>query len=64
MSDTEKTNVNKPLFVNAGACLGCGYCEAVCPTGAIRVDGYAKIDAARCIGCASCAGRCPTGAIN
>ena len=59
----ESAPVRKPT-VNSGACMGCGYCERVCPTGAIRVQEVASIDKAICIGCYSCAGRCPMGAID
>ena len=52
------------MHVNAGACMACGYCEDVCPTGAIRVIDVAHIDEAVCIGCGCCAGRCPMGAID
>jgi len=44
-------------------CVGCGYCESMCPTGAIRVNGAAEINQHICIGCTGCAGRCPMGAI-
>lgn len=60
----DETNARQPMVVNAGACMGCGYCESVCPTGAIRVIDVAHIDPAVCIGCGCCAGRCPMGAID
>ncbi len=62
MADEQKPK--RKMLVNPGACMGCGYCEDVCPTGAIHVSDYARIDEARCIGCGCCAGRCPMGAID
>ncbi|MDO4438020.1 MAG: 4Fe-4S binding protein [Eubacteriales bacterium] len=46
------------------ACVMCGSCADVCPTGAISEgDGQYVIDADVCVDCGSCAGQCPTGAI-
>ncbi len=40
-------------------CLGCGACQAVCPTGAISmVEGKAVIDRAKCTVCGECARVC------
>ena len=55
-----------PFFrpvVRADGCKGCGTCETVCPTGAIRVDKTAWIDEDRCVGCGRCAEACPAKAI-
>ena len=62
MADEAKPK--KKMIVNAGACMGCGYCEDVCPTGAIRVIDVAHIDQTLCVACGCCAGRCPMGAID
>ncbi|RLG38734.1 MAG: ferredoxin [Candidatus Alkanophagales archaeon] len=43
-----------------GDCTGCGYCEMVCPSGAITVWGRAEIDVKNCVGCLRCMGVCPT----
>jgi len=52
------------LSVRKDLCTGCGACTAVCPTGAISLDGgTARIDQSRCIGCQACARACPKGAI-
>ena len=41
-------------------CLGCGDCEAVCPTDAICVhDSLAHVDPRKCIGCGKCVKTCP-----
>lgn len=42
------------------ACLGYGDCAAVCPRGAISVDGgRARVEPSLCIGCGICARECP-----
>jgi len=51
--------------VNESICSGCGICEALCPYGAITVDGkekVAKINEALCKGCGTCCAACPSGA--
>jgi len=35
-----ETDNGKKAVVNAAICCGCGMCAAVCPTGAIQVDGW------------------------
>lgn len=59
-----ESKAKKKMVVNAGACMACGYCEDVCPTGAIRVIDVAHIDEKLCVACGCCAGRCPMGAID
>src|SRR4051812_21479137 len=45
--------------IAAGACAsGCGDCERVCPTDAIRLDPV-RIDLGRCVFCNECAEECP-----
>lgn len=45
-------------------CTGCGLCETVCISQAIRVSGArAEIDDDRCIGCGRCADQCPEHAV-
>ena len=51
--------------VNEDICSGCGICEALCPYGAIIVDGeekVAKVNEALCKGCGVCCAACPSGA--
>ncbi len=48
-------------------CCGCGICESLCPTNAIRMEkdtfGFMlpKADESKCIGCTVCNNRCPMG---
>lgn len=41
-------------------CIACGACVAICPVGALKIDGKVALDASKCIGCANCVGVCPT----
>ena len=36
------------------SCIRCGGCAAVCPTGALMIDGRFRIDVSRCVGCLKC----------
>jgi hypothetical protein len=46
-------------------CTGCGECEKICPTNAIRIENHKSvIDGLKCIGCASCIAVCPFLAID
>ena len=48
-------------FVDEAVCSGCGYCEAVCPYGAIEIDPkrkVAKVNEALCKGCGICTVNC------
>ena len=49
--------------VNADECTACGLCVQVCATGAITVNGAAKIDVGNCTACGQCVAECPQGAI-
>ena len=46
--------------IDAAACQGCGSCENVCPTRAIRKQ---QIDHGQCINCYCCLEVCPAGAV-
>ncbi len=50
------------LRVDAGNCIQCMRCLAVCPTSAIRVrNGAPMVLPHLCVNCTSCAGVCPAG---
>ncbi|MBL3581334.1 4Fe-4S binding protein [Oleidesulfovibrio alaskensis] len=51
--------------VDAGACTGCGACEAKCQFSAIRVlETTARVDTAECMGCGICELLCPSRAVS
>ncbi len=52
-------------WIDQNSCIGCGYCCNVCPTYAIRDDGYGyTIITSSCVCCGHCIGSCPFGAIH
>lgn len=55
--------MNEFVKVLEDVCIGCGACEGACPTGAISVDGTAKVDHENCVGCLTCTMACPVEAI-
>jgi ferredoxin len=50
-------------IVVSGKCAGCGICEDVCPTNAIKVNGQAMVQPELCTGCGLCVGECPNNAV-
>lgn len=46
------------------ACIKCGKCAQVCPTGAIDPEDVTKVNGMKCIKCRACARICPVGAID
>lgn len=41
------------------SCISCGICAQNCPTGAIAVDDFSKVDGELCINCLRCVKKCP-----
>lgn len=47
----------------AGRCISCGGCVALCPAGALTLDGGIRVNRERCRTCFTCASLCPTEAL-
>lgn len=68
-----KSKVVYPLFANfalgsnsfrvTDACISCGLCERVCPTGTITLAEGRPVWSNTCVQCVACIHRCPVGAI-
>lgn len=57
--------LSQPFAIDADACVGCGQCAAVCPTGAARGtpgEPY-TIDKTLCVRCGACFKACPSRAV-
>ena len=53
------------VSVDADRCIGCGLCEGICFTKAIRItDGKCTLNQEQCRGCGRCADVCPSGAVS
>lgn len=62
--NAEGISPSPELAVHESACIGCGTCAAVCPTGAVTVEnGRVRLDRKKCAVCGTCAAACPTDAL-
>jgi heterodisulfide reductase subunit A len=64
LSKDEVSLEGLPVAIDASRCTGCGYCVAVCPTKAIKLNpktGLAEVTEVLCKGCGACAAACPSG---
>ena len=55
-----------PVTIDVEACIGCGACTGVCPTGSLELneEGKAQVNPDTCVDCGACVGTCPVGAIS
>jgi len=54
--------LEKKIHLNAGHCINCGNCTAVCFAGALRMDPKSwelRFDSSKCIVCELCVTACP-----
>ena len=54
----------RPRLVDAGACIRCNECAAICGTRAIAMDPLPDYDDSACVRCFACTEVCPTAAID
>jgi len=57
-------SVAKRLSWNEDACIDCGGCSGVCPSGALtmdRTDWKLVVDRDKCVACGNCVKACPFG---
>jgi len=63
LANTAGARFGRRVRVSATHCNGCGLCEPVCPTWAIKIADTAKIDPLGCMPCRRCETACPQGAV-
>ncbi|MCL6635894.1 MAG: 4Fe-4S binding protein [Peptococcaceae bacterium] len=66
MTGTMPAPRSRRIVVNKKWCKGCGICAALCPRGALAMDGTGKAAALNhslCTGCGTCQSHCPDFAI-
>ncbi len=52
------------IKIDEKKCIGCGLCEKICPTSAIKIkEGKASVDYAKCTFCGLCVRYCPVKAV-
>ncbi len=54
--------VRSKLVLDRDKCRRCGICKKECPTGAMEMDDYPRINQAKCIKCLCCQELCPDAA--
>lgn len=60
-SNPESQSFSPELLFFRELCTGCGVCEKVCPSGAMRMeDGVSLQDREKCRSCGACANVCPS----
>lgn len=55
--------VHARLFYATPACVGCGTCVRLCPTGNVRLEAGRPVWGDACVHCMACIGACPARAI-